>query len=85
MKNNYFHKRGLTFGFILIMEWFGLTLYGFPDPIKDMMRPDYKEPTVPPSFNEAVEKGLKTLKFCKYLLFLMRTVYLKKRINLLVT
>lgn len=39
------------------MEWFGLTLYGISDPIKDMMRPDYTEPTVPPTFFEAVEKG----------------------------
>lgn len=39
------------------MEWFGLTLYGVPVPVKDIMRPDYKEPTVPPTFLEAVEKG----------------------------
>lgn len=31
------------------MEWFGLSLYGCPDPIKDMMRPDYKEPVDPPT------------------------------------
>lgn len=29
------------------MEWFGITQYGFQDPIKDMMRPDYIEPTKP--------------------------------------
>lgn len=40
------------------MEWFGLTLYGFPDPIKDIMRPDYKEPRVPPTLFEAIEKGI---------------------------
>ncbi|XP_023311428.1 uncharacterized protein LOC111692009 [Anoplophora glabripennis] len=30
------------------MEFFGLTAYGVSDPIKDMMRPDYQEPTEPP-------------------------------------
>ncbi|KAJ8925439.1 hypothetical protein NQ315_009272 [Exocentrus adspersus] len=29
------------------MEFFGLTSYGVSDPIKDMMRPDYQEPTSP--------------------------------------
>lgn len=31
------------------MEFFGLTSYGVSDPIKDMMRPDYQEPTEPPT------------------------------------
>nr|CAI5818200.1 unnamed protein product [Callosobruchus analis] len=30
------------------MEFFGLTSYGFSDPIKDMMRDDYTEPKSPP-------------------------------------
>lgn len=41
------------------MEWFGLTIYGVPDPIKDIMRPDYVEPTVQPHINEIIAKGSK--------------------------
>lgn len=29
------------------MEFFGLTFYGFTDPIKDMMKEDYQEPKKP--------------------------------------
>ncbi|KAF2899723.1 hypothetical protein ILUMI_06449 [Ignelater luminosus] len=39
------------------MEWFGITLYGFPDYFKDLMRPDYKEPEVQPDLYEVIAKG----------------------------
>lgn len=60
------------------MEWFGLTLYGFQDCFKDMMRSDYKEPAVSPSFFEAVEKGL--LEFNGMCLD-SDTINLKRKIN----
>lgn len=37
------------------MEWFGLTYYGFPDDFKDLMRDDYKEPTIQPTLSEEIE------------------------------
>ncbi|XP_017774676.1 PREDICTED: uncharacterized protein LOC108561316 [Nicrophorus vespilloides] len=40
------------------MEWFGVTKYGASDPIKDMMRSDYEEPTVQKDLFEAWKAGL---------------------------
>ncbi|KAJ8927019.1 hypothetical protein NQ314_020582 [Rhamnusium bicolor] len=44
------------------MEFFGLTSYGFSDPIKDMMRTDYKEPDKPPT--NLLEDGDSGKNFC---------------------
>ncbi|XP_050306323.1 uncharacterized protein LOC126743329 [Anthonomus grandis grandis] len=42
------------------MEFFGLTQYGFSNPIKDMMRDDYKEPKKPPEGEAESEKMKKS-------------------------
>ncbi|KAK4884173.1 hypothetical protein RN001_000444 [Aquatica leii] len=41
------------------MEFFGITMYGFPDPIKSLLRNDYKEPSKPISLEERMAKGSK--------------------------
>ncbi|KAK5648939.1 hypothetical protein RI129_003831 [Pyrocoelia pectoralis] len=38
------------------MEWFGLTLYGYPDSIKAFMRDDYVEPVVQQTTNLGSKK-----------------------------
>ncbi|KAB0803913.1 hypothetical protein PPYR_00883 [Photinus pyralis] len=41
------------------MEWFGITMYGYPDPLKAYMRDDYVEPEVQPTVYEQLAKGTK--------------------------
>ncbi|KAJ8951722.1 hypothetical protein NQ318_012572 [Aromia moschata] len=45
------------------MEFFGLTSYGVGDPVKDFMRPDYKEPEIPPT--NLLEAGDDSKSFCE--------------------
>lgn len=40
------------------MEWFGITTYGYEDPIKDMMRKDYKEPLRPKNLVKLEAAGI---------------------------
>lgn len=44
------------------MEWFGITCYGVPDPIKDLVRDDYHEPEdAPPSKDIVLNNPTKPL------------------------